>query len=328
MHLRSAFDAISEVQLKEGMLDAKPDLNLLFTLDVLLSEASVARAAQRLRLSPSAMSRALARVRQATGDPILVRAGRGLVPSPRAIELRDRVGQLVRNAESVFRPPEKLNLKQLARTFTMRTSDGFVENFGPALVAHVSAVAPGVRLRFVQKPIKDSAPLREGSVDLETGVIENTTAPELRSQALFQDRFVGVVRRGHPFCQGRVTLPRYTRGKHICVSRTAVDTDAIDEALAKAGQKREIITSVGGFSLALALARGTDMIASVPDRHTANLRMGMHTFSLPVSTPKFTVSLLWHPRMDADLAHKWLRAAVREICAEQLGQGSSDLPAR
>src|SRR5512137_147675 len=128
-----------------------PDLNLLVALDVLLEEGNVARAARRLRLSPSAMSRALARLRETTGDPLLVRAGRGLVPTPRAIELRERVSQLVQDAEAVLRPAEHLNLRQLVRTFTLRTSDGFAENFGPDLIARVGAAAPGVRLCFVQK---------------------------------------------------------------------------------------------------------------------------------------------------------------------------------
>src|SRR5206468_417581 len=144
---------------------ASPDFNLLVTLDVLLAEGSVARAAQRLRLSPSAMSRALARLRETTGDPLLVRAGRGLVPTPRALELRGRVGQLVQDADAVLGPAETLDLKLLNRTFTLRTSEGFVESFGPDLIARVGKEAPGVRLRFMQKPNKDSTPLRDGTVD-------------------------------------------------------------------------------------------------------------------------------------------------------------------
>src|SRR5690349_23814080 len=105
-----------------------PDFNLLVTLDVLLAEGSVARAAKRLRLSPSAMSRALARLREATGDPLLVRAGRGLVPTPRALALRGQVSQLVHDAHAVLAPAERFDLAQLARTFTLRTSEGFVEN--------------------------------------------------------------------------------------------------------------------------------------------------------------------------------------------------------
>jgi DNA-binding transcriptional LysR family regulator len=302
---------------------SRPDLNLLFTLEVLLAEGSVARAAQRLRLSPSAMSRALARLRETMGDPLLVRAGRGLVPTPRALELRERVSQLVQDGEAVLRPAEKLNLKQLVRTFTLRTSEGFVENFGPGLIARASVEAPGVRLCFVPKPDKDSAPLRDGTVDLETGVVGNTTAPEVRAQALFRDRFIGVVRMGHSLTQGEITPSRYATGKHICVSRRGLDQGLIDEALAPFGLEREITTIVGGFSAALALARASDLIASVPERHTGNLRAGMHSFPLPFPTPQITVSLLWHPRRDADPAHRWLRGCVQDACAKQLADSSA-----
>src|SRR6201996_5326782 len=112
---------------------ANVDLNLLTALDALLAEGSVAGAARRLRLSSSAMSRALARLRAATGDPLLVRAGRGLVPTPRAIALRERVRPLVDDAEAVLRPAATLDLKRLTRIFTLRNREGFVETFGPAL---------------------------------------------------------------------------------------------------------------------------------------------------------------------------------------------------
>jgi DNA-binding transcriptional LysR family regulator len=300
---------------------ARPDLNLLVTLDVLLDEGSVARAARRLRLSPSAMSRALARLRKTTGDPLLVRAGRGLVPTPRALALRGRVGQLVQDGEAVLRPAETLDLKQLVRTFTLRAREGFVENFGPDLVARVGKEAPGVRLRFAQKPDKDSAPLRDGTVDLETGVVGETTGPELRAQALFRDRFVGVVRKRHPLSKGRITPARYAAGRHIGVSRRGLDKGPIDEALAPLGLERAIVAIVDGFAAALALARASDLIASVPERHTGNLRAGMHSFALPVVMPAITVSLLWHPRLDADPAHRWLRGCVRDVCAQQLKAG-------
>ena len=301
-----------------------PDFNLLVTLDVLLAEGSVAGAARRLRLSPSAMSRALARLRETTGDPLLVRAGRGLVPTPRAIELREQVGQLVQDAEAVLRPAKKLRLKQLTRTFTLRTREGFVENFGPALIARVSQEAPGVRLCFVQKLDKDSTALRDGVADLETGVVGSTTAPELRAQALFRDRFIGVVQAGHPLSQGEITPARYAAGRHIGVSRRGLGEEPVDVALMALGLKRETATIVGGFSTALALARTSELIATVPERHTGNLRAGMHSFLLPVATPQITVSLLWHPRLDADAAHRWLRGCVRDVCAGQLDDPVAD----
>ena len=294
---------------------SSPDFNLLVTLDAVLAEGSVARAARRLRLSPSAMSRALARLRETTGDPLLVRAGRGLVPTPRAIELRERVAQLVQDGEAVLRPAEKLNLKGLVRTFTLRTSEGFVENFGPELITRIGEEAPGVRLRFVQKSDKDSAPLRDGSVHLETGVVEKATAPELRVQALFRDHYVGAVRMGHPLSKGKITPSRFAAGRHIVVSREGLDKGPIDEALLPFGLERRVVTIVGGFSTALGLSRASELIASVPERHTGNLRVGMFSFALPVSTPHFTVSMLWHPRLDADPAHRWLRRHVKDVCS-------------
>ena len=261
------------------------------------------------------MSRALARLREATGDPLLVRAGRGLVPTPRALELRKQVPQLVQDATMVLRPAEQLNLKQLVQKFTIRTRDGFVENFGADLIVRVGAEAPGVRLCFVQKSNKASTSLRDGTVDLETGVVGKVTSPEIRACALFRDRFIGVVHMGHALSQGEVTPARYASGRHISVSRRGLDKGPIDEALQPFGLERTIVTIVGGFSTALALARATDLIASVPERQTGNLRAGMHSFPLPVPTAEMTIALLWHPRLDADPAHRWLRDLVVDTCA-------------
>ena len=297
---------------------ATPDLNLLVTLDVLLAEGSVARAAQRLRLSPSAMSRALARLRETTGDPLLVRAGRGLVPTPRALELRERVGQLVQDGEAVLRPAETLDLKQLVRTFTLRTSDGFVENFGPDLIARVGKEAPGVRLRFVQKPDKDSAPLRDGE--------RRSGNRRCREDDRSGGAGAGLVPRplhrrrakAAPAEQGqdhaRALCGRPAHPRLAARSRQGTDRRSLGS---RSGWNGEIVTIVGGFSTALALARASDLIASVPERHTGNLRAGMHSFPLPVAMPEITVSLLWHPRLDADPAHRWLRACVRDACVPE-----------
>jgi len=293
---------------------SRPDLNLLVTLDVLLAEGSVARAARRLRLSSSAMSRALARLREVTGDPLLVRAGRGLVPTPRAVELRERVGPIVQEAEALLRPAEILDLKTLVRTFTLRNREGFVDTYGPALVARVAREAPGVKLRFVPKPDKESTPLRDGIVDLETGVIGDETGPEVRAQALFRDRFIGIVRDGHPLLDGPITPERYAAGGHILVSRGRRDRGPVDAALALMGLSRIVVVTVPSFTEAVTLAKNSDLIAQVSDRSTASFRDGVTAFALPVDLPDFTVSLLWHPRMDADPAHRWLRACLREIC--------------
>ncbi len=288
-----------------------PDFNLLVVLDVLLREQSVTRAAKKLRLSPSAMSRALARLRETTGDPLLVQAGRKLVPSPRALQLREPVARLVGEIEEILRPGEHLDVARLVRTFTLRSSEGFVENFGPALLERVRTQAPGVQLRFLQKLDKDSALLRDGTVDLETGVIDDETGPELRAQTLFEDRLVGAVRREHELAHSKITAKRYAAAWHIGVSRRCLERGPIDHALRKMDLERRVAAVVGGFAAALAVARRSDLIATVPERHSGVLLEGMHTFTLPVDLPPMKVSMLWHPRFDADAGHRWLRECVR-----------------
>jgi DNA-binding transcriptional LysR family regulator len=294
---------------------ADPDLNLLLALDVLLDVGSVVGAAKRLHLSASAMSRTLARLREATGDPLLVRAGRGLVPTPRALELRERVRVLVQEGRSVLSPIEAPDLAAVERSFTLRTSEGFVESFGPPLLARLAAEAPGVRLNFLQKSDKGSAPLREGRVDLETAVIEPSMGPELRTRALFRDRLIGVIRASHPLASKKIRAKDYAKARHLSVSRTGLDEDSVEGRYLPKTLRRIIVSSVGGFATALALARRSDLIATVPERHTASLREGMVSFPLPVPTPSFTVSMVWHPRLDADPVHQWLRSLLRAVCA-------------
>ncbi|SCK28291.1 LysR family transcriptional regulator [Vogesella sp. LIG4] len=293
-----------------------PDLNLLLTLDILLSEGSVARAARRLGLSPSAMSRALQRLRDCTGDPLLVRSGRNLVPTPRAEELREQVGGLVQQALQLLSPSPALDPARVDRTFTLLCSDGFVENFGPSLLTRIGREAPGIRLSFLPKTRRDSSYLRDGSVDLETGVIGKGTAQELHARALFRDHFVAVVRQGHPLLAGDITLARYAGCGHVADSRHGIGSDPIDVALGALNMQRQIVTSVAGFAAALALARHTELVATVPERHTRYLRTDMATFPLPVAVAEITLSMLWHPRLDADPAHQWLRNVVREVCME------------
>jgi DNA-binding transcriptional LysR family regulator len=293
---------------------ARPDLNLLVALDALLAEGSVARAARRLGLTASATSRALARLREITGDPLLVRAGRQLVPSPRAIELRERVAPLLQEAEAVLRPQRVLDLERLARQFTIRASDGFVETFGARLVDRAAREAPRVVLRFVPKLDKDSGGLRTGAVDLETGVAGRDTGPEVRTRLLFRDRFVGVVRKRHALARGTVTLDRYAASRHVVVSRSGVDQGPVDEALSGLGVTRTAAVRVGGFSAAIGLVRDTDLVATVPERHTAALCAGLHAFELPFPVAAIPIAMLWHPRVDGDAAHRWLRGCVHAAC--------------
>lgn len=307
------------------------DLNLLTALDALLAEGSVAGAARRLGLSASAMSRTLARLRAATGDPLLVRAGRDMVPTPHAAELRERVHGLARDAHAVLRPAAAgLDLASLKRSFTIRSNEGFVEIFAARLVAAATVAAPHVRLRFIPKPDKNVRALREGAVDLEIGVL-GESGPEVRLQALFRDHFVGVVRKGHPVLQksgperSGITPEHYAACGHVVASRRGLASGPVDKALADLGLARTVVAVVPGFRAALAVASASDLVALVTSSFfhasqaseagsgTAQLR----SFPLPVQTGVITISQMWHPRLDADPAHRWLRGLVRATCRKQ-----------
>ena len=298
------------------------DLNLLLALDALLAEGGVTGAARRLGLSPSAMSRTLTRLRSATGDPLLVRAGRGLVPTPYAAALSKRVHALSRDALAVLRPHvSQLDIASLERTFTIRANEGFVAALSASLVTAITAAAPRVRLRFAPKPEKDARPLREGQIDLEIGVL-GAFAPEVRRQSLFRDRFVGVARIGHPLLSGTAITPkRYAACDHVVASRKGEFTGPVDDALEKLGLQRTTSVVVPGFPDAMRIARHSDLVALVPRSclgdspgNDQSATAGLQSFELPIRTPEIVISAMWHPRMDADPAHRWLRDTVVSVC--------------
>ena len=300
-----------------------PDFNLLAALDVLLAQGSVAGAARVLGLSDSAMSRTLLRLRAATGDPLLVRAGRGLVPTPHAIALRERVRALAGEVKAVLQPvARELDLLSLERVFTLRANEGFVDAFAARLVAALSEAAPGVRVRFAPKPDKGVQSLRDGLIDLEIGVL-GETGPEVMVQSLFQDQFVGVVRHGHPLASGDVTPSRYAACGHVVASRRGRTRGPVDDALEALGLRRRIVVVVPSFPAALAVAAMSDLVGLVTSSFVRAGRVAaqgtpVHCFPLPVQTGAITVSQMWHPRAQADPAHRWLREMVLSVCRSHL----------
>ncbi len=300
------------------------DLNLLSALDMLLAEGSVIGAARRLGLSSSAMSRTLERLRRATGDPLLVRAGRGLVPTPHAAALRDRVHYLSLEARSVLRPsPANLDLAELDLTFTIRAGEWFMEMLSGTVVREIIKAAPNVRLRFAPKRDSDPDLLRDGSVDLEIGK-RGTSAPEIRTHLLFQDKYVGLARDGHPLlASGKVTPKRYAACGHVVASQIGEFSSSIGAALEALQLSRTVQVVVPGFPDAMRIAAGSDLIALVPHASLGNAfvgdriaTMGIQLFELPVYTQDILISALWHPRVDSDPAQRWLRQVVISVCKD------------
>lgn len=300
-----------------------PDFNLLLALDILLVEASVANAARRLNLSTSAMSRTLSRLREVTGDQILVRAGRNMVLTPWAEATRERARSVVFEAKALLQPSaEMFREETLVRLFTIRANDGFVVAFGPLLIAAVAAAAPDVCIRFSPKPEKSSRYLREGLVDLEIGV-QNNMGPEIRQQRLFQDRFVGAVRKSHPLAsQAEISVNDYVSWGHVVASPDGSLHGFVDDALAESGMTRKIASVVPGFPTALSVAHESNLIAMVPALYLLNQQITnhMHVFELPIKTRSITVLQMWHPRMEKDPGHRWLREKILKVCRESQTQ--------
>ncbi|WP_406007175.1 LysR family transcriptional regulator [Streptomyces sp. NBC_00637] len=293
---------------------ASIDLNLLLALDVLLEEQSVQGAARRLHLSEPAMSRTLGRIRKALGDPVLVRAGRRMVPTPRAVAVRAEVNAVVERARALFAPAEDTDLRTVTRTFTIMGHDAIAAAHAPALYARVAAEAPGIRLRFLSESHVDAPFLREGTADLEVGVLD-TAAPEVHREQLCEDRMVGVARAGHPLLEGELTPERYAReADHILVSRRGRLHGPVDAALAELGLERKVVGTVGSLPSSLFVIRDTDLVGLNTAWGLPLARsLGLVPFEVPLPLPPLRLGMAWHPRHDADPAHGWLRGAVRDL---------------
>lgn len=297
------------------------DLNLLTALDALLEEGSVAGAAARLHVTAPAMSRTLGRIRHATGDQILVRTGRTMVPTPYALEVRAQVHDLVQQAHRLLSRDRELDLTTLDRTFTIRWHDALTSACGPALLTAVHHRAPGVRLRLLAETNSDTPELRRGEVDLESSSAA-PSAPGLRHELIGESRLVAAVRPGHPLTEGPLTPERYAAAEHVTVSRRGRLRDPVDDALASLGLERLVIAAAPSTATALQLVLDTDLVVTVPHAVTgpALRTLGLRVLPLPFAMPLVPLHLVWHQRHDNDRAHAWLRAqagsAVREMIAE------------
>lgn len=296
------------------------DFNMVLDLEALLREGSVVGAAKRLHLSAPAMSRRLANLRSAVGDPLFVPAGRGLVPTQRALELREKIDALAEQMRKVFMT-DQVDLSMVERTLVLRTNDGFAGAWAARLAQRVAEEAPGISLRFSPRTDKYVGALRDGVVDLEVGALhpgDDSMAEELHSQVLFRTPFVGVVRAGHPLAKKKVSLAAFIAWPHISASRNGNHSGPIDDALATQGKQREVRLVAPGFQSAMMMAASSDMIAAAPETFArwAQEHLDLHTFTLPLATPEVEVSQSWHPRRHADPVHKWLRGLVRELCSD------------
>ncbi|MBT0773376.1 LysR family transcriptional regulator [Kineosporia sp. J2-2] len=301
------------------------DLNLLTALEALLTEGSVTGAAQRLHVSVPGMSRTLARLRRTTGDELLVRAGREMVLTPRALELRPQVTELLRQTRAALSPEPGLDPARLRRTFTLRWHDAGITAHAAGLTARMRRQAPGVRLRFLGEQATDSGDdLRRGDVDLYlAGAVPAQGG--LESELLAHDELVAVMRRGHPLARKRLTVERFTAAEHATASRRGRLRDPVDDALEAAGAARTVVVAGPAGTAVLHLVAGSDLLTVVPRQITRTVvaQLGLVVKPLPLPMPPVPLHQFWHRRHDQDPAHRWLRSQVRSQVREPLRDSGS-----
>lgn len=289
------------------------DLNLLVALDALLDECSVTAAADRLGLSAPAMSRTLARIRIAFSDPILVRSGRSMVPTPRAEAVRQDVKALLDRSRALFAEGRPVDAAQLEQTFTIVTNDLLSIALATRLLPRLQESAPGVTVVLLSEGRHhDDLVLRDGTADLEIRVI-TAPAPETRVETLLTDEMVTVVRHGHPLTRSPLTPAALAGALHVTISRRGRLRGPLDEALEARGLRRRVVAAMPTFAAALHLVAASDLVGLTPARTGAPLiaALGLTALQIPLRLPPIEISMGWHPRHDNDPTQRWFREQVR-----------------
>lgn len=293
------------------------DLNLLPVLHAILEARSVKAAAPRLGLSPSAVSHALARLRDLLGDPLLVRAGRQMLLTPRAERMRARVQHLVDELDLVLRPEDGVEPSRLSRSFTIAGSDLVELTLLAPLGRRLARLAPQVDLYGEHVEEYVATQLRAGRCDLLVGVF-GEQPDDIHVQDLLVSHFVCLLREGHPVLEGRLTLRRYAALDHVLIAPRGVPRGIVDRLLEERGLERRIARTVSSFVVAPYLVAHTDSVLTVSNLVAAPLAgpLGLVIRKPPLPVPSFTIRMAWHRRNEEDAAHGWLREQVAEQAAE------------
>lgn len=306
------------------------DLNLLRALDALLATGSVTEAAARMHLSTPAMSHTLARIRETFGDPILVRAGRKLVPTARAVALAEPLRALLEQAQAL-RTPAPQGLDQVKRHFVLRAPEGIAVVFGAPMSQALASRMPLASLQFLPEAHLDPAGLREGRIDLDIGSFR-AADPQAETQVLSEQPLVGAARRDHALLRGRgrrtMTLADFVAARQVDVSPRTGEISPVDAALAAAGLRRQVMLQVPSVFTALIAASRSDLVACAPERTARAMgeALGLTLFSLPVAARSEPLRMAWHPRHGGDPAHAWLRECLRQVFRDSARQAPAVAP--
>ncbi|MGW4076811.1 LysR family transcriptional regulator [Streptomyces asiaticus] len=292
------------------------DLNLLRVFDALMDTGSVAEAAVRLHLSAPATSRALGRLRRAMNDPILVRAGQGLVPTPFAQRSASRVKALLDAAAELRADTADGDPRSWQRAFSIRLNDALVPILVPRLLRRVTAEAPGVQLRFLAQNSKEPDLLRDGTIDLDVGVM-GPPPVDIHTAKLFTARFVAVVAADSDLGRSaQLTIDDLCVHPHISASRRGLAAGPLDDALEQIGRSRHVAAVVPSYAAGALAALEGDAICLIPHVTAAHLierGVPLRCHEVPLALPTTDVELRWHRRVDEDPASQWLRDHLKRV---------------
>lgn len=294
------------------------DLNLLPVFDALMRTGSVTRAGRELGLSQPAMSYALKRLRAQSGDPLLVRSGRTMLPTARAAALAEPVRDVLDNIRQRILAGAGFDPASAEREFSLCLTDVGALVFLPRLLKRLNAVAPGCTLRSRQVPVDELAgELESGGIDLAIGYYPDLPGSVVQ-QRLYERDYVCLVRAGHPLARGKFTLARYCAADHVVVRSPVRVQESVDRTLARRGLRRRVVLSVPHYIVIPPLLEDSDLIATLPSEvATAFARFAdLRQLPAPVAVPKVVLRAHWHQRAHHDAAHRWLRSQVLELFAE------------
>ncbi|ARP88464.1 LysR family transcriptional regulator [Bordetella genomosp. 9] len=298
-------------------------MGLLVSLDVLLEEANVTRAARRLAISQPALSAQLARLRQVLDDPLLVPAerGRGMRLTPRAAQLKSPLHELLTRLEDLVEAPYAFDPSTAKRDFTIALNDNAAMTIGLDLIECIRKQSyAGIRLAMLQIPRDEVLDLAaRGRIDLVIGT-RAFMPPGLRTHDLVDDRFQVAQRKGHPRGTAAMTLEQYCAYEHVLVSTNGSYHSGIDDFLAELGHYRHTTVSVQYYTAVPPILERTNCLATLPERFLHRFDHMIDRFDLPFAFDPFQLQVGWHPRFDEDLGHQWLREqliAVRLLVSTQ-----------
>jgi len=303
------------------------DLPLLISLNVLLEECNVTRAAARLHMSQPALSAQLSRLRLLFDDPLLAPAetGRGLAPTPFALKLHRRLQPALQALTTAMRPrPEDFDPAQAARTFHIAANNTAVAAVVPGLAGRVQAGGNRQLRLAVTAPAEPelAGRLERGEVDLCFSAACQLP-PGLLSSELITTAYVLVQRKGHARGTAPVTLEEYRRLDHVNVSRDGSLHGPLDEQLYRLGHSRQTLLAVQDFSAVGAIVAGSDLVCTVPGFLAPALPSCVDTVELAFPLPSYTMCMAWHPNADDDPGLAWLRGQVQAVMARSLRAASA-----